>query len=274
MRFDKPFFYRCFAGLLMGIACVLPGVSGGVLAVSFGLYRPMLDAALGFFHSPKKHLGYLLPLCVGGFAGYLLGATGLQFAMARYEAPMLMLFIGFILGGVPDLLREADAGGFRLRYLLALAGGIALALPLLLLPEPTGTGLQALNAAQALAAGAINAVGTVVPGLSTSFVMISMGWYQAYLNAVAALDLPTLALYALGFVFVAILTMRGVKWLFDHVSGYAYYAVLGFLMVSVALVFPDVSGDGLWLNLLMLVLGLWGALRMSRMHWGGLCEKG
>ena len=108
MRRQGGFWKNVLAGLLMGIGCVLPGVSGGVMAVSFGLYRPMLDAVLGIFHDTRRKLVFLAPLALGGAAGLLLGARGLGAAMRLYEKPMLCLFTGFILGGVPDLLAEAE----------------------------------------------------------------------------------------------------------------------------------------------------------------------
>ena len=103
MRRQGGFWKNVLAGLLMGIGCVLPGVSGGVMAVSFGLYRPMLDAVLGIFHDTRRKLVFLAPLALGGAAGLLLGARGLGAAMRLYEKPMLCLFTGFILGGVPAL---------------------------------------------------------------------------------------------------------------------------------------------------------------------------
>ena len=73
MRRQEIFWRNALAGLLIGIGCVLPGVSGGVMAVSFGLYRPMLDAVLGIFHDTRKKLLFLAPLALGGAAGLMLG---------------------------------------------------------------------------------------------------------------------------------------------------------------------------------------------------------
>ena len=95
-----------------------------------------------------------------------------------------------------------------------------------------------LTPLRALAVGLVEGVGTVVPGLSTSFILINLGWYQAYLDALAHPQAGLLALVALGFAASALVSMKAVQWLFDHARGYTCYAVLGFLLVSVALVFP------------------------------------
>ena len=265
MRRQGSFWRNALAGLLMGIGCVLPGVSGGVMAVSFGLYRPMLDAVLGIFHDTRRKLLFLAPLALGGAAGLLLGARCLGTAMRLYEKPMLCLFTGFILGGVPDLLAEAEAGGrFRRRWLGALAGGVLLALPMVLLRAQGVERALSLTPLQALAVGLAEGVGTVVPGLSTSFLLMNLGWYQAYLDALAHPQAGVLGLVALGFAASALASMKAVQWLFDHARGYAYYAVLGFLLVSVALVFPGFgSGWTLWMQLAALLAGMLVARRMS-----------
>lgn len=267
MRRQGSFWRNALAGLLMGIGCVLPGVSGGVMAVSFGLYRPMLDAVLGIFHDTRRKLLFLAPLALGGAAGLLLGARCLGTAMRLYEKPMLCLFTGFILGGVPDLLAEAEAGGrFRRRWLGALAGGVLLALPMALLRAQGVERALSLTPLQALAVGLAEGVGTVVPGLSTSFLLMNLGWYQAYLDALAHPQAGVLGLVALGFAASALASMKAVQWLFDHARGYAYYAVLGFLLVSVALVFPGFgSGWTLWMQLAALLAGMLVARRMSGM---------
>lgn len=262
------FVRKAFAGLLIGAGCVLPGVSGGVMAVSFGLYRPMLDALLGFFTDVKGNARFLAPLAVGGALGFFLGAVALSSLMTRYETVMLWLFIGFILGGVPGVVRRANENGFRVRYLLALAFGLAASLSLALM-KGSGADVSSLTLPQALAAGGIQGFSTVVPGVSGSFLLIFLGWYQAYLQAVSSLSLGTLLPVGAGFALVALSCMRAVKWLFDRVPAYAYYGVLGFLLGTTALIVPPIgAGLALLSQALALVLGVLGAVWMGRVEAG------
>lgn len=249
--------HHALAGVLIGIACILPGASGGVLAVAFGLYRPMLEAAMHFFRDPRRHLRLLLPLCAGITAGILLGASWLRGAMVHYERLMLFLFTGLIAGGIPDLVREAQQGRrFRYSWLLSLAAGVVIALPLCMLGG-NGAGVVQLSPLQAFVTGVLEGAGTVIPGVSTSFVLIRLGWYQAYLQAVSSADAFRLALIAAGFALSAFACMRAVQRLFDRHAGHAYYAVLGFVLVSMALVFPGFTlGRETWAQLAMLVLGV------------------
>ncbi len=264
MRRHAGWWRRALAGWLMGVGCVLPGISAGVMAVSFGLYQPMLESLLGFGRDWRRHTRFLLPLALGGAVGLAAGAYGIGLAMERLKEPMLYLFTGCLLGGIPRLMEQAQDGGrFHAAWLASLGLGVALALPMALMNR-AGEPQAALSTAQWLACGVLEGVGTVVPGVSTSFVLMALGWYPAYLRALATMDFGALAPAAVSFAVSALLSMKAVKWLFDHARGHAYYAVLGFLVVSVGVVFPGISISTLagWPAL---VLGAWASARLSRM---------
>jgi len=248
--------FRMIAGFLIGIGCVLPGVSGGVMAVSFGLYKPMLDALLDFFHNPRGHARFLLPVAIGGGAGVLLGAKGLGLMMSRHGELMLFLFCGFILGGLPQLWAEMNQGKpWRLSRLGWMLCGIALALPLALL-NGQGHPLFRLSPLQGLVTGLLEGVGTVIPGLSTSLVLIRLGWYEAYLSAMSGMDWALLGIIGVGFGLSALLCMKGIQWLFNHHPGPSYAVVLGFLLVSLVLALPPFhEGALLWADLALMLIG-------------------
>jgi|WetSurMetagenome_2_1015567.scaffolds.fasta_scaffold134000_2 putative membrane protein len=245
-RQSPGFLARLLAGAAIGLGGILPGVSGGMLAVSFGLYRPMLDALAGFRRQPRREAAYLLPLALGIGVGLLVGSMLLDWLIARYLVPLLFLFIGLICGGLPAFIGEANEGGFRPRYLLAALGGALLASLLLLLEQagqPLASGALVLSPLQAIIAGAVIAFGTVVPGISTSIILIYLGWYAAVISAIGNLKIITLLWLVLGFVVCGLLTIKLVRWLFDRFHGFAYYAVLGFLLVSLIVIFPNSLGD-------------------------------
>ncbi|MDD3244210.1 MAG: DUF368 domain-containing protein [Eubacteriales bacterium] len=254
------------AGVLIGLGCILPGVSGGVLAVTLGIYRPLLDAVANFFSDIKKNVLFLLPLGIGGVIGLFLGSLVLSRLMGQYQTPIMYLFIGLIAGGIPGFLREANEGGFRVRWLWAALGGAALAAAMMLLDRGSETAVQAasqalaLSPVQALIAGAIIAIGAIVPGISTSFILLYLGWYQAALAAVADRNIVILLCLGAGCLVCGLLIIRLVRWLFTRVRGYAYYCVLGFLLVSMVLIFPGITWDVQQLvNTLLLAAGFLGA---------------
>ena len=106
-------FRRFLAGLIVGIGWILPGVSGGVIAVSLGIYSKMIDA-VGSFHRQKENFLYLLPIGIGGCIGLFLVSNVLQWLMAEWYNDVVYFFIGLVIGGIPTLLREANSPqGFK-----------------------------------------------------------------------------------------------------------------------------------------------------------------
>ncbi len=254
-------------GMLIGIACILPGASGGVLAVAFGLYRPMLEAVLSLLREPKRSLRFLLLPSAGIASGIMLGAVGLSDVMAHHERLMLFLFCGLIAGGIPDLFKQAQQHeAFRMRWLLSLAAGVAAALPMCLW-HANAAQADTLSPMQAFVTGMLEGVGTVVPGISASFVLIRLGWYRAYLLALSALDAPRIALIVCGFAVSALACMHTVRRLFERCTGHAFYGVLGFMLVSLGLVFPGFThGMLFWAEAALLIAGVVTVRLMGRFN--------
>ena len=222
MRY-RGFVHRFLSGILIGIGCILPGVSGGVMAISFGLYRPALDALLTFFHDTAKKLRYLLPIALGGCIGLLIGARALTQLIAHSGDLMLFLFIGFILGGLPDLWRESSAPiGRRMGWIIT---GAALTLPFALLGAADASAAQ-LTPVQAFLTGLLEGAGTIIPGVS------------AYLQMLWTMLMPQLIWMGVGFSLSALVCMHAVQSFFDRRPAAAYSMVTGFVLSSVMLIFP------------------------------------
>jgi len=263
---------KVLAGAVLGLAGILPGVSGGVLAVSFGLYRPMLDAIASLLHQPRKSAAFLLPIGVGAAAGFLLGAKVLNGVLAAHYDEVMYLFVGLVVGGIPAYLREANEEGFEKRWLLASLGGALLASLLLLAKSgaPADRADAAFGPIQALLTGVILSVGTVVPGLATSFVLMYLGWYRPSLAAVAEMRMPLLLCMGAGLAVCALLLVKLVRYVFSRYRGWAYYCVLGFVLVSAALIFPGFSPDAEHVfGVLLLAGGFVFALLMGKIMPGG-----
>ncbi len=254
----RTFLLHVLVGAFIGIGGVLPGVSGGVLAVSLGLYEPMIDALAGFFKAPKKNLLFLLPIGIGAALGFLLGAVALSRLMKRWYVEIMWLFLGLVAGGVPSFIREANERGFKWRYLLATVFGAALASLMLFLKREGSAAVDAvsLTPAMALVSGAIVSVGTVIPGVSTSFILMYLGWYRPMMDAFADINILTIVFLGIGAAGCFVGTVKTARWLFDRFRGWAYYAVLGFLIVSAGLIFPGFTWT--WGQLINLVLGAAG----------------
>ena len=253
---------RFVAGIVIGIGGIIPGVSGGILAVSMGIYKPMLDAIGCFFKNIKKNFLFLIPIAIGGAVGVLSMSKLVEITLEKYEMFVMYLFIGLVAGGIPGILKTANSRtGFKPKYLIAsicgalFIGALALCERLLI----NGKSLP-FNVWTAILGGGLISVGTVIPGVSTSFILIFLGLYKPMLSCfntfvdfkliftmlsgdAAARDawlnsFLMLLFVALGLAVVALALILFVRRLFNKHHEYAHYAVLGFLITSAILIFP------------------------------------
>ncbi len=247
------------AGAVICAGAIIPGVSGGVVAMSLGLYEPIAHAVYGLVKEFKKSFRFLLPIGIGGVIGTLGMASALTYLMAHFETPVLLAFMGLVLGGLPGIVREGNAGGFRPRYLLASLGGIVFFTVLGLADRffgVTTAAEQGLSFAESLAAGVIAALGTIIPGVSTSFLLMLLHWYEPFMNAIAGLDLGILIPGALGFALTAVAVLRLVNYVFSRARAASYYAVAGFTSGSAVFLLARVLSSGVaWWHPLFLIAG-------------------
>lgn len=256
--------YRLVCGVVMGIGGVLPGVSGGILAISLGVYEKMMLAIGNLFRSFRENIRYLLPLAIGTGIGILLTSNVLSMFIERYEPQMLSLFTGLVLGSMPELFGEVTLGGQKLKWKHILAAVLGLAFVMLFALGESSVAVNEqvvkLSIPVALVSGAILSIGTVIPGISSSFILVYLGFYPAVIATIASvLDFSTLANEGLGaaiaqlgasivplvamsagFAAVSILIIKLVNRMLARHHSASYAAVMGFVMGSVALVLPNI----------------------------------
>ena len=123
-----------FKGIAIGAGAILPGISSGVLCVVFGIYESLLNCALNFFKNIKFNLKLLFPIGLGAFVGVVLFGNILKYIFYAYPIQTKSIFVGLIIGSIPELLKEAKSkNGFKLQYLAYLLFPLLFLLKLLLL---------------------------------------------------------------------------------------------------------------------------------------------
>lgn len=259
---------RVLQGTLIGGGAILPGVSGGVLAVVFGVYRPMMEMLSHPFRSLKKHLWLFIPIIIGVALGFV-GFAKLMALLFKENSPYpISVFVGLILGTVPVLLKTAKSQGGKpadtKTMWLTFAGLLAF---LIILQSLSGMNLP-LNPLWAFISGIIWGFSLVVPGLSSSSLLIFMGLYTRIMDDVGSLQLATVVPLLLGIALVAILFARLVDRLFDRHFSLASHAIVGLVLASTVMIVPrayDSFGQVLICLLLAGIgfvsawfLGVWG----------------
>ena len=248
------------------MAGLLPGLCGSTLLVLFGIYRP-LTAALArpfdHFQDNAKRFG---PFFLAAGIGVLAGSRLLAAVFSRHETATLYLFVGFMLGALPDLFRHArQTKGHPIGWLGFVASfGACVALSFaqsMLVPRAIAT--DPGFAAWVLAGAGIG-IGSIVPGASVAFLLIFFGIYQPMLDGVANLDLTVLVPIGLGAGTAILALAKAVDWTFRRAESVATRCVLGLVSGSIVLVFPGWPSGKLGLACFLLLLS--GAFLSSKLN--------
>ena len=276
----KSILYRMVCGVVMGVGGVLPGVSGGILAISLGVYEKMMLAIGNFFHDIKANFRFLFPLVIGGGIGILLTSNVLSIVIDRYEIQLLSLFAGLVLGSLPELYAEVKRSTQKISWKHIAATVLGLGFVLLFALGESSVSKNAevttLSIPGALAAGAVLSVGTVIPGISSSFILVYLGLYPAVIAAIAGvLDISSLVsggvaaamsrlassivpllVMTAAFAVVSLIIIKGVNRALKRHHALAYAAVIGFVAGSVALVIPTIVAELTWVCPALFVAGV------------------
>ena len=246
---------RFFKGFLAGIGAITPGLSGGVMMVVFGIYEPLVRWLANIRHKFLEHLRFFLPVGVGGVLGVIVFSAVIDFAFQNYAAQFTWLFIGFIAGTLPSLVKTAGKEG-RKQWHWVLLGLVAVAVFFLMRWMETIRTVQVQPSFFAwLLSGALTGLGLVVPGLSPSNFLIYMGLYQPMANGIKSLQMGVIIPLVLGVVLVIFLFAKFVNWLFTKHYAFMYHLIIGVVLGSTAAIIPSgVSGIGMILVCALLFL--------------------
>lgn len=219
---------------------LVPGVSGGTTAIILGVYDKLIRAVSTFFQDFKKNILFLGLFSLGGGIGILLFSRVMLFAVQKWELPMMFLFLGAIIGSIPMLYTQAKVEKFNPLYILFALIGAGIVLSLGYLPKPdsefSGSGL--IHLAMLFVTGIIIAVALVLPGISTSHMLLLLGMYNTTLEAIKTLNFGWLVPIALGGIAGIFLTTRLIEKALNKFPAISYFFIIGFVLGSIIDVFP------------------------------------
>ena len=246
-------------GVLIGAGAILPGVSGGVLAVVFDIYRPFVEVLTHPREAIPKYWRWFLPIGLGCAIGFLGFAKGIAAAIDVSSTVTTWLFIGLIVGTVPSLFREAGKEGRSIGSWVSMAvcaGAIFFSLfyvgkVICVTVEPNFWWYNFC--------GALWGMSLVIPGLTSSSVMMALGLYQPMLEGLARLDFLVLSACLPGMVLTILLLARLVSWFFRKHYSIAFHGIFGIVLASTLVIIPT-SYVGAWEIVLSAVCCIGGFL--------------
>ena len=243
-------FKNIIKGMMIGIANIMPGVSGGTLAVSMGIYDKLIHCITHILSEFKESMKFLLPI----FAGAGIALVALTFVIEAlfqyYPIPTNLLFIGLIVGGLPPVITKVKSHKLTFGHILA---GLLFFVLVVGMAMMGGNGnrqvtlnLGIVPMIQLVLVGIIAAATMIIPGVSGSMVLLILGYYQpiiqqitAFCTAVITLDMAgilhgiaILLPFGIGVLIGILGIAKIIEIIFEKYPLYAYCAIIGLIAAS------------------------------------------
>ena len=252
-------------GLALGIANVIPGVSGGTIAVILGIYEKLIDILSNLKTKLKENFKYLLFLAIGLILAIGLFSNVVTFCLKNYPFATILFFIGFIIGGMPPLLNKVKSKIDIKSVICFIIAFTVVMLMAFITPDTMNKSLDVINLKTLIILfliGVLGAASMVLPGISGSFVLMLIGYYEPIMNSISEFtklnnlthNILILAMFGLGVLFGIIFMAKLMKILLEKYEIPMYMGIIGFVIASVISIL--VSAIGSSYGVLQIIIGI------------------
>ncbi|MCP3029276.1 DUF368 domain-containing protein [Halobacillus sp. A5] len=263
-----------YRGIIMGASDVVPGVSGGTIAVVLGIYDQLIEAINGFFSREwKKHLRFLLPLGIGIGTSVLVLARLIEWLFEHFPGPTQFFFLGLIIGVIPYLTHKADIKHrFESRHYILLLIGALLVASMAIFQTSEGDAMTNLSFASYVGlffSGWLASSAMILPGISGSFLLLIIGMYSTIISGISNFRFDIILVVGLGIVIGIVIMSKVVKFFLENYTSGTFALIIGLVIGSIVVIFPGVPGSGtMWMvSILTFIVGLTAAWTLGRVEY-------
>lgn len=261
-------------GIWVGATMTVPGVSGGTMAMIMGVYSRLMDSVNNILKKPWESIKFLLQFATGGIVGIVLFAQLITSLLGHtvWGVPLQFFFVGAVAGGVPLIFHEAGIQKFSYKLIVCPAIGILLVSLIALLPdgifsgsEGSGIGGMVLQ----LVGGIVIAVALVLPGISASQMLCTLGIYETVMLNISNLQIVSLLPLVVGVLAGIFMTTGIIGKLLERFPQETYLIIFGFIVGSVWELLPKGKIENPIICVIGAVIGAILLYGMSRMEMKG-----
>lgn len=260
-------------GFVMGIANIIPGVSGGTLAIILGIYEQFISSISHFFKNIRENIKFLLPILIGIVLSIISMSNVIDYSYNNYPIPTTLFFVGLVLGGIPLLYGKVKGkkdSSLLLNIIIFLIT-FSLVIFMSFADKIFNTGsisfsnMSVFSYILLFIVGVITSATMVIPGVSGSLVLMLLGYYYPIIKLIKNLskfqnlstNLPILIVFGLGVLLGIILISKLIEYLFKKHQTKTYYGVLGFIFASIAAIpISTVKEVSLSFNIIHILIGI------------------
>lgn len=250
----KEFIISCLKGIGIGISMIIPGVSGGAIAILLKIYDQLLDAVTGIFKNFKQSFFTLLPLAIGGGIGFIGLVYPLEYGLSKIPLVIVSLFAGLVIGGIPSIYKKVQGKENVLGIVIGLIS-LGIMIGLCFLDGVISIDLSVIDFntwIYLFFSGIVASIGLIAPGISGSMCLMALGTYMPLISAITDVLsftnlsynimflIPIILGLIIGFVIMIIL----MKYLLKKHPTPTYFGILGFIIGSIATIYYLTITDG------------------------------
>ena len=231
---------------------IIPGVSGGTLAISLGIYEKTINVITHFFKNFKENIIFIVNLGLGIVASIILGALILNYTFEHYPIPTIIFFIGLLIGSIPSLTKRVDLRNtLKISNIFYFLLGVSLVLGVYLFKGSSevtfSNGFNLVQSIKLVLVGVVAAATLVIPGISGSFMLMILGYYKPILEVISETikfnnlgnNILILIPFGVGVLLGIIGIAKLIEYLLKNHETKTYYAIIGFLIASIIEIFAS-----------------------------------
>ena len=273
-------------GMVIGIANIIPGVSGGTMMVAMGIYDKLIHCITHILKEFKKSVLFLLPIALGMGIAVIGSSFGIEMLFEKFPVQTNLLFIGLILGGLPAIWKKDKGNSIRTGHILAFLAFFVLVVVLAFLGEKEGAAVDLsftlVNVLKLCGVGVIAAATMVIPGVSGSMILLLLGYYNPILTAIndfmraltswdvsgMLTGVGILLPFGIGVVVGIVGIAKLIEIIFNKFPLYAYWAIIGLIVASpIAIIamgsFPALTIVNVLTGIVALCIGTFIAMKLG-----------
>ena len=253
-------------GFFIGLANLIPGVSGGTIAITLGIYDKLISSISNLTKSIIKESKFLFPIGIGMLMSILILSNVISYCLDKYVIATVLFFIGAIVGGIPMLYKKVK-GHIDVKSVIIFLTTFVLVLALTFLSSGTikeFTNMHLFDYLMLFIVGIIASATMVIPGVSGSAVLMTLGYYEPIINVIKDVfaftnlfnSIIILIPFALGVILGIIMIAKIIEFLFKKYEIKTYYAILGFVISSIISIIIQNFNGPLIINIWEVIIGV------------------
>ena len=262
-------------GIIIGAGKIIPGVSGGMLAITLNIYDKGIKAISEFFKDIKNNFAFLFTLGIGILISILTISKLIKYSLDMYYLPTMLLFIGLIIGGIPSIFKEINDKKSFENIIIMIIPFLIIFLLSITSTDSIKTG--EVNFISLVLIGIVDAITMIIPGISGTAVLMMLGYYDIIINTFSSLtnfslitsNLKNIIPFGMGLVLGTIVLTKLINYFLENHRVSSYYAISGFAISSVLLLLVETFKNSysiyeIIISLLLMVLGYFVSRKLER----------